>query len=75
MPESPIQRISLGFHAAPPIDMRVKQPAFDALKQALPGGDWHDIETEDGTVTVNLSQVIYLRTDATEHRVGFGIAT
>jgi isopenicillin N synthase-like dioxygenase len=74
MPDPPIQRISLGFHAAPPIDMRVKPPAFDALKQALPKGEWHDIETEDGTVTVNLSQVIYLRTDATEHRVGFGIA-
>jgi hypothetical protein len=71
----PIQRISIGFHAAPPIDMRVKQAAFDALKEALPGGEWHDVETEDGVVTVNLSQVIYLRTDAAEHRVGFGIVT
>jgi hypothetical protein len=74
MPDPSLQRISIGFHAAPPIALRVSESVLEKLKKALPGGDWHDVEAEDGTVTINLSTVIYLRTDREEHRVGFGIS-
>ena len=69
-----LQRISIGFHAAPPIALRVSEEELDRLKQALRGGEWLDVDAEDGTVTLNLGQVIYLRTDREEHRVGFGLS-
>jgi hypothetical protein len=69
-----LQRISIGFLAAPPIALRVEDAELDRLRQALPSGEWHDLQAEDGNVTINLSQVVYLRTDREEHRVGFGIS-
>lgn len=69
-----LQRISIGFVAAPPIALRVEDGELSRLKQALPRGDWHEVVAEDGNVTINLAQVVYLRTDREEHRVGFGIA-
>lgn len=69
-----LQRISIGFLAAPPIALKVEDAELDRLKQALRSGEWHDVDAEDGTVTINLSQVVYLRTDREEHRVGFGLA-
>jgi hypothetical protein len=69
------QRISIGFHASPPLGLRVTDEVLDRLLKALPAGEWHDLETDDGAVTINLSQVIYVRTERDEHRVGFGLAS
>jgi hypothetical protein len=69
------QRISIGFHAAPPLALRVSDKVLDQLLKNLPKGEWHDLETDDGAVTINLSQVIYVRTEREEHRVGFGLAS
>jgi hypothetical protein len=33
---------------------------------------WHELAAEEGTVRVDLGQVIYVRTDRDESRVGFG---
>jgi hypothetical protein len=75
MAEKPDQRISIGFHASPPLALRVADKVLDNLLKALPKGEWHDLEVEDGAVTVNLSQVIYVRTEREEHRVGFGLSS
>jgi hypothetical protein len=74
MAEKELQRISIGFHGGQVLALRVADKALDALRKALEKGDWHDIEAEDGNVRVNLSQVVYLRTERDEHRVGFGLS-
>jgi hypothetical protein len=68
-----LERVSIGFQGGQVLALRVDTKRLDALLKALPEGDWHDIEAEDGTVRVNLSQVVYVRTDRDEHRVGFGL--
>ena len=35
-------------------------------------GGWHDVETEDGVLSVYLGKVAFLRINSGEHRVGFG---
>ena len=53
---------------------RVKQSAYDDLRKALSkdrGDRWFELETLDSKVSVDLSQVVYVRVDAEEHRVGF----
>ena len=42
------------------------------LRRALEGGGWHELDTEEGTVALNLATVVYVNVDADEHRVGFG---
>jgi hypothetical protein len=67
------QRISIGFHASPPLALRVSDEELKRLQDALGGEGWHDVRGEDGDVRLNLQHVLWLRTERDEHRVGFGI--
>lgn len=69
-----MERISIGFAAGQTLGLRVEQPAIDALHAALGSGDgWHEIDAEEGAVKVRLDSVVYLRTEKTESKVGFGL--
>jgi hypothetical protein len=67
------QRISIGFHASPPLAIRVSDDELEKLRKALGGDGWHDVEAEDGSIRMNLEHVLWLRVERDEHRVGFGI--
>jgi hypothetical protein len=66
-------RASIGFSGGQVLAVRVGGEALGALRDAL-GGDTriYVLELEDGSVTVDLSQVAYVRVDSDEPRVGFG---
>jgi hypothetical protein len=68
------RRIDIGFQGGQVLPARVKQEAYDQLRKALedssPEG-WHVLETQDSEVALDLSQVVYLRVDTEEQRVGF----
>lgn len=67
------QRISIGFHASPPLALRVDDTALKALKKSIAAGEgWHEIESDDGTVTLRLEHVLWLRVESDDQRVGFG---
>ena len=66
------QRISIGFHGGQVLTARVSPDQLKKLRRALEGGGWHELEAEDGTVAVNLGQIVYVNVDSDEHRVGFG---
>jgi hypothetical protein len=68
------QRISIGFQASPPLALRVSDEELGRLNEALGSDGWHQIEAEDGTVRLNLTHVLWVRTERDDHRVGFGIA-
>jgi hypothetical protein len=68
------QRISIGFQASPPLALRVSDTELERLREALGGEGWHDIEADDGSVRLNLQHVLWLRVEADEHRVGFGLS-
>ena len=68
------QRVTIGFFGTQVLPVRLDDDDLDALLKALPDGQWHDLKVEDGTIRLNLSQVIYVRTERDEHRVGFGIS-
>jgi hypothetical protein len=68
------QRVTIGFAGSQMLGVKVSEGALNDLLKALAGGDWHDLAVEDGTVRLNLSQVIYVRTELDEHHVGFGLA-
>jgi hypothetical protein len=66
------QRISIGFHGGQVLAARVGSDELKKLRRALEGGGWHELVTEEGTVALNLAQIVYVNVDADDHRVGFG---
>jgi hypothetical protein len=72
MAEAKYRRVDVGFHAGGVVSLRLQKDAYEALQKAL-GGDerWHEVESEDATVTLDLSHVIYVRLDTESGRVGF----
>jgi hypothetical protein len=67
------RRISIGFQGGQVLALRVTEEQLQALYRALGSGGWHELESEDGPVRLDLSQVVYVRSEEGEGRVGFGI--
>jgi len=67
-----MERVTIGYFGGG-LSLRMEADELDTLLKALPNGEWHDVTAEDGTVRLNLSSVVYVRTERDEHRVGFGI--
>ena len=67
------RRVALGFHAGGALSLRMSQENLDQLRGLLSAGEtgFREVEAADGPVLVNLSQVIYLRIETDEQRVGF----
>ena len=66
------RRVSVGFHGGQVLALRVSDDELKSLNKALGGNGWHEIESEDGPVRVDLGQVVYVSADSDEPRVGFG---
>jgi len=74
MADTPPRRIDIGFQGGQALSVRVTQEAHDAFKKALSDSGserWFELETQDSDVHIDLSQVVYVRLDTEEHRVGF----
>jgi len=69
---SSARRISVGFQGGQVLALRVSDKNIKGLCDALGGGGWHEVETEDGPVRLDLKQVVYVSAESDELRVGFG---
>ena len=70
----PFKRADVGFQGGQVLSVRVAQEDFDKLRGAL--GDerserWHELKTADSDIAIDLSQVVYVRVETEEQRVGF----
>ena len=68
------RRADVGFQGGQVLSLRVSQESYDGLRAAL--GDeraqrWHELKTVDADIAVDLSQVVYVRVETEEQRVGF----
>jgi hypothetical protein len=69
------RRVDLGFAVGQALSVRLREDAYRALRDALRSDRaerWHDLDTEDAEIAVDLSQVVYVRLDTQEQTVGFG---
>jgi hypothetical protein len=72
MAEGKFRRVDIGFQAGSNLSLRLQEDEYSSLKGAMNGSErWHELESEDATVTIDLSQVIYVRLDTERDRVGF----
>jgi hypothetical protein len=68
------RQIEIGFHHGSGLRLRITEAAYDELRKLLSEGSgprWHELDAPDATVTLDLSQVVYVRLDTEPGRVGF----
>jgi hypothetical protein len=69
-----VRRAAIGFQGGQVLSLRISEENLSELRQALANGSnggWREVEAADGAVVLDLSQVVYLRVESDEHRVGF----
>lgn len=68
------QKITIGFKGQA-LPVRAEEGQVAALIAALREGQsgWFDFTSSDGSIFLDLAKVEYVRTDAQEQRVGFGL--
>jgi hypothetical protein len=72
MAEGELKRVEVGFSGGQAIAMRVSEDAYEQLRRAVQDGSrWYELQTVDGMVALDLAQVVYVRLDTGDHRVGF----
>lgn len=65
-------RVDVGFTGGQVLALRLDNAVFDDLRKAVEGEKrFYDVDAGDSTVTLDLSQVVYLRVETEDHRVGF----
>jgi hypothetical protein len=72
MASSSPRRISVGFHGGQVLALRVSDDQLQALHEALGSVGWHELGAEDGPVRLDLGQIVYVRAEDEDSRVGFG---
>ena len=71
---STARRAAVGFQGGQVLTLRIAEDQLSELRQALAqgsGNGWREVEAADGAVVLDLSQVVYLRVESDDHRVGF----
>ncbi len=65
-------RVDIGFIGGQVLSVRMEEGSLKRLRKGLDGNSgWHDLETEDGDVALDLAKVAYVKLDSGEHKVGF----
>jgi hypothetical protein len=67
-----LRHISIGFQGGQVLALRMDEPQLKSLYAALGEGGWHELDSEDGHVRLYLGQVVYVRAENDDQRVGFG---
>ncbi len=72
MPD-PTRKAAVGFAGGQVLSLRLSESQLNELRTVLKDGRerWSEVEAADGAVLVDVGQVVYLRVESDEHRVGF----
>lgn len=67
-------RTDIGFQGGQVLTLRAGTDAYDQLMDAL-GDDsaerWHSLESDEEWIRIDLSQVVYVRRETGDQKVGF----
>jgi hypothetical protein len=78
MPEE-MKRIEIGFGGGQVMTTRLNGDQLEALRSALTSTDklaseaasWYEVDSEDGRISLDLRQVVFVRIAAAPHTIGF----
>jgi hypothetical protein len=68
-----VRRTALGFQGGQVLSLRLPEEVLESLRSTLREGRerWIEVEASDGAVLIDAGQVVYLRVESDEHRIGF----
>jgi hypothetical protein len=72
MPAATHRRVTVGFHGGQVLALRLTDKQLADLEKGLGEERWYAVDTEEGPVRLNLSEVVYVSADSKEPHVGFG---
>ena len=71
---SNLRRLDVGFQGGQVLAVRIEVEAYDALVKALADDRserWHQLDTDDSQMQIDLSQVVYVQRESGDQKVGF----
>ena len=73
MSSNAVRRTAVGFQGGQVLSLRMPEDVLVKLRETLKEGKerWVEVEASDGAVLVDVGQVVYLRVESDEHRIGF----
>ena len=73
MSSNAVRRTAVGFQGGQVLSLRMPEDVLVKLRETLKEGRerWVEVEASDGAVLVDVGQVVYLRVESDEHRIGF----
>ena len=73
MSSNAVRRTAVGFQGGQVLSLRLPEEVLTSLRETLKAGRdrWVEVEASDGAVLVDVGQVVYLRVESDDHRVGF----
>ena len=67
------EKVSIGFSGGQVVEVKIGADKLKDLRDALDKANgWVDLETDDGNVSLDLREVVFLRSAAAPHGIGFG---
>jgi len=66
------RRANIGFQGGQVLAVKLTDEELTKLNNALGSVGWHETQSEDAIIRVDLSQVVYVSAESDEQRVGFG---
>jgi hypothetical protein len=65
-------RVEVGFSGGQAIVVRLDDSGYESLRKAVRDGKgWHEVDTVDGVVALDLAEVVFVKREPEEHRIGF----
>ncbi len=71
--DSGTHQVEVGFEAGQVVSVRLTDGELKELRKQVEKGGWHDVQTENGVLSVHVGKIAFLRIDSGEHRVGFSL--
>ncbi len=65
------QKVEIGFEGGQVVAVRLDEDELKDLRKQVEKGGWHDVETEDGTLSIYVGKVAFLRINSGAQKVGF----
>jgi hypothetical protein len=72
-PAPAARRAAIGFQGGQVLSLRLSEEQLTSLRTTLKDGRerWQEVEAADGAALIDIGQVVYLRVESDDHRVGF----
>jgi hypothetical protein len=65
-------KVEIGFGIGQVLSVKLAESELSDLRKAVETGKgWFDMRTQEGTVSLNLATVVFIRVDDAAHSIGF----